>query len=498
MKAVIFHGIDDIRLEDVKEPTIQHPSDAIIRLTASAICGTDLHFVRGTLRGMEPGTILGHEGVGIVEETGPAVRNLNLGDRVVVTSTIACGYCAYCRAGYFSQCDVANPKGRDAGTSFFGGPKDTGPVQGLQAERARIPFANVNLVKLPDNVSDDQAILISDIFPTGYFGADLASIHPGSIVSVFGCGPVGQFAIASSKLMGAGRILAIDNVQSRLDVAKAQGAEVINFDAEDPVNAIKELTGGIGTDRCIDAVGVDAIHPDGNKTSERAGGERATPDRQGAEEASEQRARYPWPRSAPSQVLEWAVESLSKAGTLSIVGVYPPTMQLFPIGMAMNKNLTVRMGNCNHRKYVPKLVELVRTGFLDPAEVLSQVRPLSSAIEAYDAFDRHEAGWMKVELLPGVEASDTGRVQSVGSSARRRARRMGAGSGEAGQSGDIQGLSSAPEGDSESVRELLEEGQTFEAEAVSGVENAPEPDEAEVRTAEVPEDDVPAESQQIE
>ncbi len=223
MKAVVWHGVGDIRLEDVREPTIQDPNDAIIRITASAICGTDLHMVRGTLTGMVPGTVLGHEAVGAVEEVGKNVRNLRVGDRVVVPSTIGCGYCSYCRAGYFSQCDNANPNGRLAGTASFGGPKMSGPFQGLQAERARIPFANAGLVKLPDEVSDDQAIMISDIFPTGYFGADLAEIKPGNTVAVFGCGPVGQFAILSAMLKDAGRVFAIDRVPSRLEMARRKG-----------------------------------------------------------------------------------------------------------------------------------------------------------------------------------------------------------------------------------------------------------------------------------
>src|SRR5436305_3178365 len=174
MKAVVFHGIGDIRLDDVKDPKIQDDTDAIVQLTASAICGTDLHMVRGTMPGMEPGTILGHEGVGVVAEVGRDVRNLRAGDRVVIPSTIACGYCSYCRAGYHAQCDIANPNGAHSGTAFYGGPASSGPFDGLQAEYARIPFAAAGLVKLPDSVSDDQAILISDIFPTAYFGADLA------------------------------------------------------------------------------------------------------------------------------------------------------------------------------------------------------------------------------------------------------------------------------------------------------------------------------------
>jgi threonine dehydrogenase-like Zn-dependent dehydrogenase len=261
MKAVVFHGIGDIRLDDVPEPTIEQPGDAIVRITASAICGTDLHFVRGTMPGMQDGTILGHEGVGVIEQLGAEVRNFSPGDRVVIPSTIACGYCAYCRAGYYAQCDEANPNGKQAGTAFYGGPAITGPFQGLQAEKARIPFAAVNLIKLPDEVTDDQAILLSDIFPTGYFGAELAGIKPGHTVAVFGCGPVGQFAIASARLMSAGRIFAVDCIADRLDAARAQGAEAIDFDSDDPVETIQALTGGIGVDCAIDAVGVDAECP---------------------------------------------------------------------------------------------------------------------------------------------------------------------------------------------------------------------------------------------
>src|SRR5579884_1330968 len=178
MKAVVFHGVGDIRLDDVKEPKIQEDTDAIVRLTASAICGTDLHMVRGTFSGMKPGTILGHEGVGTVEELGKGVRNLNVGDRVVIGSTIACGNCSYCRAGYYAQCDKANPHGPAAGTAFFGGPELTGPFHGLQAERARIPFAHIGLVKIPEEVADDQAILLSDIFPTAWMAAENAEIKP--------------------------------------------------------------------------------------------------------------------------------------------------------------------------------------------------------------------------------------------------------------------------------------------------------------------------------
>jgi threonine dehydrogenase-like Zn-dependent dehydrogenase len=403
MKAVVFHGVGDIRLDEVPEPKIQEPTDAVVRLTASAICGTDLHMVRGTMAMMKPGTILGHEGVGVVDEVGPEVRNLKIGDRVVIPSTIGCGYCVYCRAGYYAQCDNANPHGPRGGTAFFGGPEPSGPFHGLQAERARIPYANIGLVKLPDAVSDDQAILLSDIFPTGYFGAELAEISPGDTVAVFGCGPVGQFTILSAKLLGASRILAVDTIPSRLDMARAQGAEVIDFNAEDPVETIRRLTGGIGVDRVIDAVGVDAERPHRGPAAVRAS-QQAEQFEEEVEEIAPEAApegQHWRPGDAPSQVLTWAVDALAKAGTLSIIGVYPQTVRFFPIGMAMNKNLTMKMGNCNHRKYLPMLVDMVRSGEVDPAEVLTQHEPLSSAIDAYKAFDERQPGWLKVKLVPG-------------------------------------------------------------------------------------------------
>ena len=379
MKAVVFHGQGDIRVDDVPDPQLQAPTDAIVRLTASAICGTDLHFIRGCFPDMQPGTILGHEGVGVVEALGEDVRNLKVGDRVVIPSTIACGNCSYCRAGYFAQCDVANPNGKSAGTSFFGGPKATGPFHGLQAEKARIPFANIGLIKLPEAISDDQAIALSDIFPTAWFGAEMAEIKDGDSVAVFGCGPVGLFAIVSAKLMGAGRVFAIDGLPDRLERARELGAEIIDFEQENPVETLQRLTSGIGVDRAIDAVGIDANHSHGSHAHSHA----------------------QWqPGDAPAQALQWAIEGLAKAGTLSIIGVYPPGFDTFPIGAAMNKNLTLNMGNCHHRKYIPKLIELTLAGRVDPAKVLSQAEPLTDAVGAFEAFDRHDTGWIKVKLQP--------------------------------------------------------------------------------------------------
>ena len=402
MRAVVYHGIGDIRLEDVREPRIRDRTDAIVRLTASAICGTDLHFVRGTVPGMIPGTILGHEGVGVVEEIGSAVRNLKAGDRVVVPSTIGCGNCSYCRAGYYSQCDNANPNGPSAGTAFYGGPVNSGSFDGMQAEYVRVPFANINLVKLPDEVLDDEAILLSDIFPTGYMAADLAGIHPGSTIAVFGCGPVGQFAIASAKLLNAGRIFAVDSVPSRLEMAREQGAEVINFEEEDPVEAIKGFTAGIGVDRVLDCVGVDANRPHHGPAGRKSllNVARFRKERAQATQGKENRKGDNWhPGDAPTQVFEWAVESIAKAGTLSIIGVYGE-IRNFPIGNAMEKNLTVKAGNCNHRKYIPRLLELVRNGTVDPTQVLTQVEPMTDVIQAYQLFDKRTPGWIKVMLEP--------------------------------------------------------------------------------------------------
>jgi threonine dehydrogenase-like Zn-dependent dehydrogenase len=401
MKAVVFHGVGDIRLDDVEEPKIQEPTDAIVRLTSSAICGTDLHMVRGTMAGMVPGTILGHEGVGVVEEVGSQVRNLNVSDRVVIPSTIGCGYCMFCRRGFYAQCDNANPNGPQAGTAFFGGPQPTGPFEGLQAEYARIPYANVGPVKLPEQVTDEQALLISDIFPTGYFGADLAEIEDGDTIAVFGCGPVGQFSITSAWLMGAGRVLAVDKDESRLEMARAQGAEVINFDEEDPVETIFDLTGGIGVDRVIEAVGVDAMSSRTAPTGEVTEGDFQEELNRVAPETNPQGDTWV-PGDAPPQSMVWAAQAVMKTGVIGVIGVFPPQAMTAPMGTIQQRNLTVRGGNCNHRKYMPMLVGLVATGALDPTEILTNTEPLTSAIEAYEAFDRREQGWIKVELQPAA------------------------------------------------------------------------------------------------
>ena len=255
-------------------------------------------------------------------------------------------------------------------------------------------------MKLPEEVEDDQAILLSDILPTAYMAAENAEIKPGNTVAVFGCGPVGLFCIACAKLLDAGRILAVDTIESRLEMAQDQGAEVIDFNQDDPLEAIKELTGGIGVDRLIDAVGVDANRPHSGPAAKGAKQE-AKEVQKVAPKTNPRNGNWE-PGDAPSQVLTWSVEAVAKAGTLSIIGVYSEMMKSFPIGKAMEKNLTIKMGNCNHRRYIPNLIELVRNGTLLPSEILTQVEPLTSVIAAYKAFDKREPGWIKVKLEPWI------------------------------------------------------------------------------------------------
>ncbi len=402
MKAVVWHGPGDIRLDDVAEPKIQEPTDTIVRITTSAICGTDLHMVRGTMVGMKPGTVLGHEAVGIVEETGPGVRNLPEGTRVVVGSTIGCGYCSYCGSGLYSQCDNANTNGRTAGTAFFGGPEPSGPFDGMQAEYVRVPFAGVGAVPVPDGVTDEQAITISDIFPTAWFGARLAEVGEGDTVAVFGAGPVGQFAVVSALAQGAGRVLVVDGIESRLEAARQLGGEAVYFNREDPVAVLQELTGGSGPDRVIDAVGVDAERAKHGPAAKH-GEEIAEFEQELHQVAPEQgRQGEQWkPGDAPSQASQWAVEAIAKAGTIGVVGVYPETFSSYPFGAAFMKNLAIRTGNCPHRRYIPELLRMTATGAVDPAKVLTQHQRLTSAIEAFETFDRREQGLIKRALAVG-------------------------------------------------------------------------------------------------
>lgn len=397
MKAVVFHDVGDIRLENVPEPKIKDANDAIVRITSSAICGTDLHFIRGTFTGMKKGRIIGHEAVGVVEAVGKSVRNFRPGDRVIIPSTIGCGSCPHCRLGFYSQCDRINELGPLGGTVFFGGPEAAGGLDGLQAEYARVPYAPINLVKLPQEVTDDQGIMMSDILPTSYQAAEMAGIKPGNSVAIFGCGPVGMMAILCAQHLGAGRVFAVDSVPSRLEMARKHGAEAINFEEENPVKVLHELTFGTGPDRVIDAVGVDATCRHATPKMKKQFSQEMD---EIAPDVNDAKKKKWWIGGSPTQALEWGVESVAKAGTMSIIGVYPPPLKSFPIGMAMNKNITLRMGNCNHRKYLPMLVDLVRSGVMRPEQFFTQRVPLASAIDAYRHFDQHEQGWLKVKLEP--------------------------------------------------------------------------------------------------
>ena len=391
-------------LTTVAEPKIQEPTDAIVRLTSSAICGTDLHFIRGTMSGMVPGTILGHEGVGVVEEVGKDVRNLNVGDRVVIPSTIACGTCSYCRAGYYAQCDKANPNGPAAGTAFFGGPKESGPFHGLQAEYARVPYGQRRPGQAAGRGLRRRGHPALGHLPDGLLrrghGGHQAGPHrlrlglrPGRPVRhrqrhADGRGPRlrrGRRAVASGDGEGAGRG----------DHQLRRGTPRRGASAPD---------GGVGPDCAIDAVGVDAYHAHSGPAVEEAKAQEKDFQEQQQKIAPDQNPHDGnWvPGDAPSQVNQWSVKSLAKAGTLAIIGVYPPSDQFFPIGAAMNKNLKINMGNCHHRKYIPHLVNLVRNGTVDPLEVLTELEPLTGAIDAYKAFDQRRPGWIKVELNPSA------------------------------------------------------------------------------------------------
>lgn len=407
MKAVVFHGVGNIKVQEVEEPVIELPTDAVIKITASSICGTDLHMVRGTMAGMKSGTVLGHEAVGVVEKIGQSVFNFKVGDRVVVCSTIACGDCVYCKAEEFASCDRANPNGPDAGTAFFGGPEATGPFNGLQAERARIPYADTVLVKIPKNITDNDALLCSDILPTGYMGVEMANVKKGDFVAVFGCGPVGQMAIAVAKHMGAREVFAIDTVPDRLAMAEKQGAITIDFENQDPIKVLKDLTNGFGPDSCIDAVGVDAEKPHGGPA-----------DNDGLlgmlENIVEQKLVAPvtvmsgdqWRQGdGPSLVLQWCVEAVRKSGNISIIGVYPETAKFFPIGAAMNKALTIKAANCSHRKYIPKCLKMLQDTPFKPSKILTAFEGLGDAISCYKHFDKREEGWLKVELVPAEDLS---------------------------------------------------------------------------------------------
>lgn len=350
---------------------------------------------------MRKGTILGHEGIGRIIEVGKDVHSFKVGDRVIIPSTISCGECRYCKQELYALCDTANPQGPDAGGAYYGGPEFSGPFDGLQAEKARIPFADADLVKVPDNISDEQVILISDILPTAYQAVESAEPKQGDKVAVFGCGPVGQLVIACLIERGIKEIFAIDRIPARLAMAERQGAQTINFDKEDPVKMLKELTAQKGPERIIDAVGIDADQPYCcgleffTTFSKRS---RYKKELQEVAPKTNPKGKLWRPGTGPSQVFDWAVAAISKGGTFSIIGVYPETMLFYPMGPCMEKNLTMRIGNCNHRKYIPMLLEWVKAGTFDLTPFITQTLAFENVISAYEHFDKREDNWIKVML----------------------------------------------------------------------------------------------------
>jgi S-(hydroxymethyl)glutathione dehydrogenase / alcohol dehydrogenase len=400
MKSLVWHGPMDVRIDDKPQPIIQHPEDLILRITSTAICGSDLHLYHGTVPGMQPGQTLGHEFMGIVEETGPLVTEVKEGDKIVVPFNIACGQCGWCRNNKWSQCDRTNPRA-DMG-SAFGYTQLLGGYDGGQAEYVRVPFANAQVaLKVPEHITTDEEVLfLSDILPTGYFGADIANVQPGDDVAVFGAGPVGYFAVLSSFLRGAARVFSIDHWPMRLNRTKELGAEIINFDNEDPVDHIMKETGRKGA-ICIDAVGFEAVgHTAGNIVSNE--GNNTFSIKPSSDKLSHDHSQVTLPAYQPVnplQVITWMCEVAKKYSTVSIPGVYGSGYDQFPLGLLFNRNVSINMGQCPVKKYSEQLFHLIETKRIDPTKVISHTMDLADAPRGYENFDKKE-DIMKIVLKP--------------------------------------------------------------------------------------------------
>ncbi len=389
MKAVCWCGTGNVHVENVPDPKILNPRDAVIRITLTAICGSDLHLYDGFIPTMEKGDILGHEFMGEVVETGKGVHNLKPGDRVVVPFTIACGNCFFCKHQLWSCCDNSNPNARMAemlygysGSGLFGYSHMMGGYAGGQAQMARVPFADVGPLKIPEGLTDEQVLFLTDIFPTGYMAAENASIQPGDVVAVWGCGPVGQFAIKSAYLLGAERVIAIDRFADRLTVARQKaGAETIDYSRVDVLEELHFRTGGRGPDSCIDAVGLEAHGP----------GLWGLYDRVKAGTFLETDRAY---------VLRQAIQACRKGGTLSIPGVYGGVIDKVNFGAAFGKGLTLRMGQTHVHRYLPRLLKLVEDGAIDPSFVITHRASLDDAPRMYEMFKKKEDNCLKVVLCP--------------------------------------------------------------------------------------------------
>jgi threonine dehydrogenase-like Zn-dependent dehydrogenase len=390
MKAACWFGKHDVRIENVSDPKILNPRDAIVRITMTAICGSDLHLYNGYIPTMEAGDILGHEFMGEVVEVGPEVKNLRTGDRVVVPFTIACGNCFFCKRELWSACDNTNPNGNVAkmlygytGSGLFGYSHMMGGFAGGQAEFVRVPFADVGPLKIESDLPDEKVLFLSDIFPTGYMAAENCNIQKGDIIAVWGAGPVGQFAVRSAFLLGAEKVALIDHYEDRLELARQNnpGLETINFDEEDVYERLLELTGGIGPDACIDAVGLEShgTSPDALMDYAKAATFLAT-DRPHA--------------------LRQAIYCCRKGGTLSVPGVYGGFLDKFNFGAAFGKGLTFKMGQTNMHKYMPRLLNMIEDNQIDPSFVISHKLKLSEAPLAYEKFNVEKDTWRKVVLTP--------------------------------------------------------------------------------------------------
>jgi threonine dehydrogenase-like Zn-dependent dehydrogenase len=389
MKAVCWHGIHDMRVENVPDPTIINPHDAIVKITLTAICGSDLHFYDGYIPGMQKGDIVGHEFMGEIVEVGKEVTKLKKGDRVVVPFTIACGNCFFCQHELWSLCDNSNPNAWVAemmygytGSGLFGYSHIYGGYAGGQAEYARVPFADVGPLKIPESLTDEQVIFLTDIFPTGYMAAENCNISPGDIVAVWGCGPVGQFAIKSAYMLGAEQVIAIDRFPERLRMAEEQGnARVINYEQADVIETLRAMTGGRGPDACIDAVGIEA-HGTGIV---------------GLYDKVKQTLRMETDRPT---ALRYAIQACRKGGTVSIPGVYGGLIDKLNMGAAFAKGLTFKMGQTHVHKYLRPLLERVERGEIDPSFVITHRLKLEDAPHGYDIFKHKEDDCVKVVLSP--------------------------------------------------------------------------------------------------
>lgn len=390
MRALCWHGKGDIRCDTVPDPTLQDAGDVIIKVTSCAICGSDLHLYDGYMPTMESGDILGHETMGEVVEVGSGVSKLKVGDRVVVPFNIACGECFFCKKSMFSLCDRSNPNAEMARkamghspSGLFGYSHMLGGYAGGQAEFLRVPFADVGPIKIPDGIPDEQVLFLSDIFPTGYMAAENAEIEPGDTVAVWGCGPVGQFAMQSAWMLGAGRVIAIDNVPERLQMAAAYGkAELINFDEADVYDRLMEMTKGRGPDRCIDAVGAEA----------HAGGS--------VDAVVDKVKAAMFLGTDRPHVLRDAIMSCRKGGTLSVPGVYVGFLDKLPFGALMNKGITVRTGQTHTHRYLAPLLDKILGGEIDPTFVITHRATLEDGPGLYEKFRDKTDGCIKVVMTP--------------------------------------------------------------------------------------------------